>query len=94
MSNWFFISLTVMLVCDAAGIHLLKKEYPKEHKSLGGPVHYWTNTEKMAYLVGFVGFFRFISIPNPKIISVLALQAISFWTCIVFLFYGFYERLS
>lgn len=83
-----------MLICDAAGIHLLKKKYPQKHKSLGGPVHHWTDANKMEYLFGYVGVFRFMTITDSKIKMILLLEAISLWSSIGFLFFGFYERIS
>lgn len=94
MSVYFFVSLIIMLICDLIGLIMLKKENPNEHESLGSPVHYWTDANKMSYLIGYVGLFRFTSITNNKIKAILAIQAITFWICVVLLFYGFYERLS
>ncbi|WNC69621.1 hypothetical protein RI845_05595 [Thalassotalea nanhaiensis] len=94
MNNCFFVSLITMLICDAIGIYLLKKSHPKEHESLGSPVHYWTDANKMTYIIGYVGLFRFISLKDNKIKGILAIQAVTFWMCIAFLIYGIYSKLN
>ncbi len=83
-----------MLISDGIGIRMLRKKYPKEHDSLGSPVHYWTDVNKVSYIVGYVGLFRFLSLSNNKIRIVLTIQAISFWASVGFLFHGFYDRLG
>lgn len=93
MYNYFFVSLIIMLVCDPIGLHLLRKNSAKMTESLDKLRFYWTDANNMAYLIGYVGMFRFLQINNAKITIILSVQAIAFWTCIFSLFFIFYERL-
>ncbi len=94
MSQCFYASLIIMLICDAVGLHFLKKTYAKTNKSLDKLHYYWTDANKMAYLIGYVGMFRFFQLNSSKIKIILSIQAVDLWICMTSLLLGFYERLG
>jgi cell division protein FtsW (lipid II flippase) len=89
----FFFLLVVMLIADFIGLNRLKSLDQKKYEQLGKPIHYWTDSNKIEYLVGFIGTFSFFRIKDNKLRIVLFIEAISFWTCIILLFTDIYVRL-
>lgn len=94
MGYIFFVAILLMLVFDSIGLKVLKSKYPKKYKELGSPVHYWTGASKIAYLLGYIVPLRFLSLSDIKLKIILSIQAVSFWFCMCYVLFNYYQRIQ
>lgn len=89
----FFIALPLLLITDGVGIYLIKNTEPKLYEKLGQPSHWWTGSDKIAYLLSFILWFKYVNCTNQKTRLTLAIQSVSLWYCLIYVLNTLLARL-